>query len=177
MWCLLIVAFMKRKEGKFFKFLAEVTFYLGTIGGAIGIVFNEVYMNTPNLADWDVLSGLLSHSVMLCGCVYLLAGGYMKFRVDNLISVVIGALCLLVEGGIMIGLHAIFKQDLPNCMFLVENPFPTLPWFNPVLLGVAAVVVVFSLTALYERMFLPREERWYTRLKAYIEEKRKEKGI
>ena len=167
MWFLVVAAFTKNINGKFFKCLAEATFYLGLVGGVVGIVINENYISNPNLADWDILKGLLSHSTMIVGCVYLLVGGFIKIRVDNLISVVGMLLFLILDGGIVIGLHKAFNLDPPNCMYLLENPLPQLPWFNTWLIGVLGIVLCFAVTAIYEQIALEKEERWYSKLKNY----------
>ena len=165
MWFLVAVAFMKNVNGQFFKHLAVATFYLGLVGGIVGIVINENYIANPNLADWDILKGLLSHSTMLVGCIYLLVGGYIKIRVDNLIGVVGMLLFLVLDGGIVIGLHKAFNLDPPNCMYLLENPLPQLPWFNTWLIGILGVAICFGFTAIYEQLTLEKEERWYSKIK------------
>lgn len=170
MWMLLITAFYKNKEGRAFKILAEITFYLGIVGGVIGIVFNENYASTPSFADYEVLKGLLSHSTMLLGCLYVLVGGYIRIRVDNILSVVIGLLGLIVDGYIIIGMYRLCKLDPPNCMYLLENPFPQITWFNPYILGIFVILLVFAVTAIYEQIALKKEERWYRK----VEEKLKE---
>ena len=169
MWLLVLTAFLKNKESGFFRMLAEGTFYLGIVGGVIGIVFNEIYIGNPDLTNWHVLHGLLSHSTMLVGCIYLLAGGYIKVRVDNVLS---GACCLIlliVDGVVIISLHRLFNLTPPNCMFLLENPFPQLKWFNPFILGVIALLLLFAVTAIYEQIALKKEERWYSRLQKKLE--------
>lgn len=165
MWLLLIVSFIRNKESKMFKVLAEITFYLGIIGGVFGIVFNEIYASTPNLAVYDTLNGLLSHDTMLFGCIYLLVGKYIKIRVSNLISIAIGLVLLFVDGWFIIGLYTLFKLDPPNSMFLLEAPLPALPWFNTYVIGLLAIVLFFAITALYEQFALKKEDRWYTKLK------------
>lgn len=164
MWLLLITAFMKNKDGKLFKHIALVTFYLGVIGGSVGLVLNENYMSNPTFADWFVLKGLLSHSTLIFGSIYILVGRYVKIRVSNIFSVIGGLLFLILDGIFVISLHKIFKIDCPNCMFLLENPFPQLPWFNSWVLGIVVVVVIFIVTALIEQIILEKEERWYNQL-------------
>lgn len=168
MWLLVAVAFIKNKQGKVFNALSIMTFYLGVIGGVIGIVFNEIYIGNPDLRVWDVLNGLLSHSTMMFGCIYLLVGGYFKARVSNVISVVIGALGLLVDGGIMILLHVIFGLEPPNSMYLLERPFENIVWLNVLTIGIMVVVLVFIVTALYEQFALKKEDRWYSRIKNHF---------
>jgi len=164
MWLLLIVAFIKNKESKVFKILAEITFYLGIVGGIAGVALNEIYASNPNLADWDVMNGLLSHVTMLFGCIYLLVGGYIRIRVDNMISIVLGLLLLFVDGWLIIGLYRAFSLDPPNSMYLLEPPLEALPWFNTYLIGLLAIVLFFTFTSIYELIRLPKEERWYNKL-------------
>lgn len=168
MWLLVIVAFFKNKDSKAFSVLSVITFYLGLIGGIIGIVFNEIYIATPDLRVWDVLNGLLSHSTMMFGCIYLLFGGYFKMRVSNLISVVLGLLLLVADGGFMILLHIIFGLEPPNSMYLLERPFENIAWLNVVTIGLMAIALIFIVTALYEQIALKKEDRWYGRIKRYF---------
>ena len=176
MWFLVAVAFMDEGK-KLFKYLAEATFYLGITGGIIGIVLNENYMNTPSRADWDILKGLLSHSTMLFGCLYLLVGDYIKIRVSNLISVVGMLGFLFIDGVTVIWLYRRFGLNPPNSMYLLEMPFANLPWINTWTIGLAAVTVCFLITALYEQLTLTKEERWYSKLKRLQKEQNYEKHL
>jgi len=173
MWLLVIVAFYKNKQSKLFKVLAEITFYLGLVGGVCGIAFNEIYSNNPTFADWDVLNGLLSHVTLLLGCIYLLIGGYIKIRVSNVISICIGLLLLFIDGLLMIGLYKLFNQDPVNCMFLLEPPLPSVPFLNTYVIGLIAIILFFTITAIYEQIALKKEERWYSKLKEKIQNRRK----
>jgi hypothetical protein len=172
MWLLLIVAFMKNRRGKVYTVLSEFTFYLGITGGIIGIVFNEIYIGNPNLADYDVLNGLLSHSTLLFGAIYLLVGGYINIRVSNVKSVFYGLMLLLVDGVAIISLYRLFGMDSPNCMYLLENPFPQIKWFNTFVLGVIGLIVVFIITSIYEQVALPESNRWYIKEKEESKERR-----
>ena len=172
MWTLLILAYMKNTDGKLFKFLAVVTFYLGIFGGILGIVINEIYMNNPNLLEWGVLKGLLSHTTMLFGCVYVVVGGFLKPRVSNIIYVLFGLIMLIVDGGLMILLHVIFKLDPPNAMYLLERPFEAIPWLNVITIGILALLIIFTALAIYEWIAFKKEDRWYAKLKEFIETKK-----
>lgn len=165
MWLLLIVSFMKNRRSKLFETLAVSTFYIGIVGGVVGVLFNEIYLSNPNFGDWDVLNGLLSHSTMTFGCIYLLVGGYMNIRVKNVMNVVWGLLLLLADGMAVISLYRLFNMDSPNCMYLLENPFPQIKWFNPLVLGGIGVCLVFVITIIYEHIALAEENRWYNRAK------------
>ncbi|MBQ7307129.1 MAG: YwaF family protein [Clostridia bacterium] len=164
MWLILIVAFMKNKNSKIFTILSEFTFYLGLVGGVIGIMFNENYAANPNMLDWDIFKGLLTHVTLLVSCIYLLVGKYIKIRVFNTISCIFGMTGLLVDGAIVILLHKIFGLDAPNAMFLLENPFPQVAWINTWFVGFIAVLLVFITTSIFEFITFNKEDRWYKNL-------------
>ena len=163
---------MKNRRSKVYNVLSEFTFYLGITGGIIGIVFNEIYISNPNLADYDVLNGLLSHSTLLFGAIYLLVGGYINIRVSNVKSVFYGLMLLLVDGITIISLYRLFGMESPNCMYLLENPFPQIKWFNTFALGFIGLIVVFIITSIYEQIALPEASRWYIKEKEESKERR-----
>ena len=165
MWLLVVVAFFKNKKSTVFRVLAEITFYLGLIGGVLGIMFNEIYANNPTFTDWHVLHGLISHVTLLLGCVWILVGGYIKIRVYNIISVAIGLLLLFVDGWLLIGLYRLFGLEPVNCMFLLEPPLASAPFLNTYVIGLIAISLVFAITALVEQISLKKEDRWYNKLK------------
>ena len=174
MWLLLISAFVKRREGTLYRLLTEFTFWAGTVCGTIGIVLNENFGNNPTLADYEVLKGMLSHSTMLFGAIYLLVGGFVKIRVFNVLSVVSGLLLFVADGAIINTLYLVFLDERCNSMYLQEPPFPDMPWLNTLVMGILGVLVAFSISALYELIALPKEERWYSVLaKKYRERKEK----
>ena len=109
---------------------------------------------------------------MLFGCIYLLVGGYVKIGVSNMLNVLLGLILLVVDGAVIILLHYIFGLDLPNSMYLLEIPFESMPWLNVVTIGLLAIAIIFIATALYEQFALKKEDRWYTKLKAFINSKK-----
>ena len=167
MWLLVILAFIKNKQSLLFALLAEFAFYMGVLGGLSGIFLNFLYEANPTLANWDVLSSLLSHTFLITGSAYLLIGKYIKIRVFNCCSALVGFALMLVTGGVIIGLHQLFHLDPPNSMFLVEPPFSEVPWFNTWLIGALALILLFAFTAIYEQIAVKPEERWYRKLQAY----------
>ena len=165
MWLLVIVAFMKNKNGTVFRVLSEFLVLGGTVCGSIGIILNENYDSTPNLLDYDVLKGLLSHSTMLIGIIYLLVAGFVKIRVKNIISVITGLMIFFVDGVIINTLYALCGLEPCNSMYLLEAPFPDMPWLITPVMGLMGVLVAFIITAAYEQIALPKEERWYSLLR------------
>jgi hypothetical protein len=167
MWLLLILAFISNKKSKFFAFLAEFTFYLGVVGGILGIVLNENYAGTPDLTNFEILKGLLSHTLLIIGCFYLFSGGFIKIRVKNVLSVFVGMLVLLADGYLINWLFSIFSLPEVNSMYLLHVPFPELPWLNTFSIGAMGLGLVFLITAFYELLFLKKGERWTDTLKNF----------
>ena len=161
MWMLLIVACIKEKKGLWFDMLAEFCFYGGTVCGVLGIVLNANFDNTPTLADYDVLKGLLSHSTMLLGCLYTRVGGYFRICVFNSVSIMAGLLCFISCGMAVDSLYIACGMEAPDGMWLRSNEYLPIP---PLLLSALAPVIVFIVLSLWE-LRLPSEERWYHKRK------------
>ncbi len=166
MWFLLIYAFLPTRKGAAARVLGEFTLYLGTVGGIIGIAANMNYASTPDLGNWSILAGLLSHSVMLLGCFWLLAGGYVRIRVRNTLSVIIGMSLMLLDGFVIIQIFRAAKLDPPNSMFLLGAPLEGFEWLDTATIGVLAVTVTFLFTLAYEALALPAEERTFSKKKS-----------
>lgn len=168
MWLLLICSFLKKHDSKVAKCLLEFTFYAGVVCGTIGVVFNENYGNNPTLADWDIFKGLLSHSTMIIGCIYILVAKWIKIRVSNCISVFLGLCFFIIDGFIINGLYSIFNLGECNAMYLQTPPFENAPWFGPWIMGMIGLILVFIITALTEQFTLKKEERWNVLIKEKI---------
>ena len=175
MWLLLAVSFMKPGTVAY-KLISEFVLWGGTVCGFIGIFLNENFMNNPNLLDYGVLKGLLSHSTMLIGCTYFFISGLVKIRVKNTVSVVAGLLFFLGVGGTMNLLYYIFGLPACNAMYLLSPPFEALPWLNTAVMGLAGVTLAFTLTVIYEQIALRAPERWYSKIGALVNNIKKQKG-
>lgn len=168
MWLLLICAFLKNRNGIAAKVLLEFTFYAGVICGIIGIVLNENFGNNPTLTNWHVLKGMLSHSTMVMGCIYILVARFIKIRVSNCISGFLGLCLFILDGFIINSLYLAFGLGECNSMYLQSPVIESMPWFSSWLMGVFAIILVFAVTALFEQFALKHEERWYVILKDKI---------
>ena len=169
MWLLVIVAFNKNRESKVYRILADFCFYVGTFCGIIGIVINENFLNNPNFLDYDIFKGLLSHSVMVFGCMYLFIMGYIKVNaLNNTISAVFGLLMFLCIGMLVNGLYSIFGLDPVNSMYLQELPFPELPFINTFTIGIGGVIIVFILSNIFESVYLEKENRVLNKIRKQI---------
>ena len=161
MWMLLIASLLRNKKRLLFQLLSEFCVYGGTVCGIVGIVLNVNFGNNPTLADYGILKGMLSHSTMLFGCLYLLVGGYVRIRMFNVVSVAAGLGTFVICGAAVNALYECFGMTAPDGMFLRSNPYIDV---SPIVLGLLAVVALFCILALRE-LRLPEEERWYKKLK------------
>lgn len=160
MWMLLVASLLQNKKRLLFQLLSEFCFYGGTICGVIGIALNANFGNNPTLADYDVLKGMLSHSTMLFGCLYMMVGGYIRIRVFNVVSVSAGLGTFVLCGLGVNTLYEFFGMEAPDGMWLKSNPYLSV---SPMALGIFAVVILFCVLALWE-MRLPAQERWYNKI-------------
>lgn len=175
MWMLVIVAFQKDRTNPILTMLTEFVFLAGSFCAIIGIVLNENYFATPTLTDYTVFKGLLSHSTMLAGCLYLAVGKYVRIRVANTASVAAGLSLFLVIGFCMNALFDAFGLETPNAMYLREVPFPDYPWLTSFVMGLAGCTVIFLFTLIYELCTLPKQERTLYHLKCAIEQRTNKK--
>jgi hypothetical protein len=160
MWMLLVASLLQNKKRLLFQVLSEFCFYGGTICGIVGIVLNVNFGHTPTLADYDIFKGLLSHSTMLFGCLYMLVGRFIRIRVFNAVSVTIGLSTFVICGVGVNMLYEHFGMTPPDGMFLKSNPYTTV---SPVILGIWAIIILFFGLAIWE-LRLPKEDRWYSKL-------------
>ena len=158
MWMLLIASMLHNHHGRLFQILGEFCFIVGTVCGTLGVALNFNFDSNPTLADYDVLKGMLSHSTMLFGCLYLYFGGYVRIRMFNFVSVLAGLSTFLLCGVLTNDLFTTFGMEPPDGMWLHSNPlnFP----FPPMVLALIITSLLFVITNLWQ-MHLPEEDRWY----------------
>lgn len=161
MWLLLIVAFTKNKESKTYKSLSEFTFIGGTLCGLIGVLFNINFLNNPDFLDYDILKGLISHTVMIFGTIFLYVFDYVKLEVSRTMKSILNGLVLFSLCGLAINvLFAIFDIPSVNAMFMLEPPLPNVPFFNFFTIGLLGLILSFIGLNIFENFTLPKEQRW-----------------
>lgn len=175
MWLLLICAFIKNDKSKFAKALYEFTFYAGIICGSIGILLNENFASNPSLLHWYSLRGLLSHSTMVFGCLYILVGGFIRIDVSNCLSSVFGLCLFLVDGFIINSLYLIFGLGQCNSMFLQKVPFEACPWLNTYVMGLMGLMLVFVFTCICEHFTKQKQDRFLYKLGLKLSKKSENK--
>lgn len=165
MWLLVISSFIK-KERRMYPIISEFTFFGGTICGLIGVLFNINFLNTPNFLDYDILKGLLSHTVMIFGTLNLFYLGYVKIDIiRNIKSVTYGLILFVMIGFVINTIYYVCGFDPVNAMFMLEPPIPELPFFNFFTMGLLGLLLLFGLLNLYEAVKLPKEKRWLTTIR------------
>ena len=158
MWLLLISACMRNKQRQLFQMIGEFCFIVGSVCGTLGIVLNFNFDNNPTLADYDILKGMLSHSTMLLGCLFLYFGGYVRIRMFNFVSVLSGLSFFIFCGVAVNELYRHFGMESPDGMWLHSNPCNLA--FPPLILALVVTSVLFAIINLWQ-MHLPQEDRWY----------------
>ena len=145
MWMLLIAAFLDNKKGLLFQMLGEFCFYGGILCGSIGIILNANFDSTPTLADYTVLKGLLSHSTMLLGCIYMKTGKFIRIRSFNAISLLAGMGVFVICGLSMNWLFEHFGMEARDGMFLKANPYFPMSPFVPCAVFVVVLYIVLRI--------------------------------
>ena len=168
MWLLFITAFIKNKKSAVFTVFAEFCFWSGIVCATFGTVLNSNYYDNPNLNDWFILKGLLSHSTLLLGCIYMLVGRFMKLRMFNIISVCFGLALFILDGVFANWLYSVCGLEEVNAMFLLYSPIESMPWLSPYIMGLMGITFMFIVISIYE-LFLPKEQRWYSKIKNVFE--------
>ena len=165
MWLLVISATVLEREDPVSKTVKGFSFWGGLVCGSVGLIFNENFGSNPTLADYHVLKGLLSHSTMILGCILLFSAGFVKIRVKRSVFDVAAGLTLFILDGWLV--NSLFKKyGLGECnaMYMQKAPFEALPFINVYTIGVAALLVTFIASAIYEQIQLPPDKRWYAPL-------------
>lgn len=164
MWLLLILSFMKNKKSFFYKSSAEFLAIGGTLCGLIGLYANEIFLNNPNFFDYDSLKGLLSHSSMIFGTLFILTQGYVDIRAKSLtLSCTLGLTLFVIIGGLINLLFYVCHLEPVNAMFMLEFPFD-IKGFNFVTIGLLGILLSFIIGNIFEFVFIKKEERWYRNL-------------
>ncbi len=166
MWLLVFVAFAK-KESRFVQLMSTFLSLGGIVCAVVGILLNETYDNN-GMASYEAVKGLISHSTMLVGCIYLIVGKYVKIRVSSVLGVASGLGVLLVNGAVINLIVKLFNLPSLNSMYLESIPFDSIPWLNTLTIGIIGVVVAFTIGVIVEFIFLKKEERWYSKIKKHF---------
>ena len=166
MWLLFVSSLILDKRGWVASSVRDFTFWATMVCCTIGTVFNYNFAAKPDLTDYYILKGLLTHATTVYGAAVLLISGYAKIRVGRALrAVALGLLLFFVDGVLVNAIYAFFGLPEVNAMYLLEPPFAAMPWFNTAFIGLLAILVAFIVSVIYEQIALKHEERWYSVLK------------
>lgn len=160
MFCLLVLAFWKNKQSKFFKILATFTAYAGFFGGLVTLFYPESYLLSKYIFLWDTLKSLLSHTTMLLGCLYLFVGEFISIKVENTFSYFWGVLACAIIGLLTNLTFFLAGHPSPNSMYLISPAIPNAPITMGWWLAILTVLAIFIFTLIWEHFTLPSEKRW-----------------
>ncbi len=170
MWLLILSAMLLDKTGPLPTLIKDMTFWAGTICGSIGTIFNINFDENPNLSDLFVLKGLLSHTTMVCGCILLFVGGFVKIRVGRSLAATLFGIAFFFSYGTTVNsLFEYFTLPPANSMFLQNIPEGYPEWLSVRWIALAVLVVVLVVSLVFEQVFVKKEERWYYGWPAYFQ--------
>ena len=173
MLLLLIVGFIRNKEGVAFRLLGTLVAYGGIVGGIVTLCYPEFYIWQPDFSSWYILKSFLGHSMMPLGSLYLFVGGFIKIRVDNTLYLAGGLFLTLIVGLAVNAVFAMCGLPEPNAMYLQKSPIAEVPFLNGYVIGMLMLALTFIFTVIWEFFACPKGYRWYNYLtKANADEQR-----
>lgn len=170
MWLSLVFGIIRKKEGKFANFLMDYLFWFGVLSAAVGMFANVDFVRNPNLKDFDIAKGILSHGLLLLNALALPVLGFVKIKLErNILNIIISTLMMFVVGlycnllfEVLVSKEMAFEV---NSMFIIHSPFNyddkilTFP-----LISVIIVFLYFITFVICEMFAYKHKERWYIRL-------------
>jgi hypothetical protein len=164
MLAFLIVGFMAAtgRGGYFGKWLAAGTAYVGFFGAVTTVYLSLFRTDVDFFADWFWTANMISHSLLLLGCVYLFTGSFIKIKCSNILPVIAFGLGCAAIGGVGIFFeYFVFKAEEPeNPMYMLRPIFGVEPFNGWVILG-TAVGITLVFTLFYEFCFVKSRHRFY----------------
>lgn len=174
MWIHFVLALLiliNKKHTRVFQVLSEFVFFAGTIGGFLGLGFNTNYLANPDLSEYWILKGLLSHVALIFSSLYLLTGGIIKVNLkSNIVSCLYGGYLLVLCGlytNFMLE-HFVKLSYEVNSMYLLHPPLPEYPFLNIFTFAIIGLILNVIFITIYETVKLPKDERWYSSKKKKI---------
>jgi hypothetical protein len=150
MYLLLIVAFMRNKEGRTFQYLATFLAYAAFFGGMITLFLSDYLAADPLMEKYETVKSLLSHSIMMLGTLYLFVGGYVKIRILNMLPFVGGMVATALLGWFINGLYAWFGRGEPNAMYLQRTAMDGVDFFTGYGIGLCMIVLTLIFVCVWE---------------------------
>ncbi|MCL2675133.1 MAG: YwaF family protein [Firmicutes bacterium] len=162
MYLFMVVAFM-RKSGRAFRALSTFLAYGAFFGGMIALFYSVYLVNDPEITTYETVKSLLSHSILLLGCLYLFVGEYVKIRVSNVVPFLGGLAACFALGGLVLLLYTVFGLPHVDGLFMYSPAIEGVPILNGYFIGGGMLVLVFAFTVIFEQFSKKKGERWYNK--------------
>jgi hypothetical protein len=163
MLAFLIVGFMAAsgRGGVFGKWLAAGTAYIGFFG-AVVTVYLSLLAPGDFFKGWFNTANMVSHSLLLLGCLYLFTGDFVRIKFSNVLPVTAFGLGCAGIGGVGVFFeYFVYKFDEPeNPMYMLRPMLDIEPFNGWVILGMA-VGITALFTLVYEFCFVESKNRFY----------------
>ena len=165
MWANLLFVPFVFKPNTITKFGAPFLFILGSACAFFGLILNFNFLDDPSWGNIVGIKSIVSHVFLLYSCVSLGVFGHVEARmVPCVVSCTIGLgyfiACSFISNGVMKA-SGIEPVDSLYIHGVNEN----LPWLNLYLFVALSLISIVIVTTILETKRLPKEERWYGRLK------------
>ena len=170
MWSALIFALLKHKKSKLGDFFADYLFWFGVISTLVGMFANVDFIENPTLADYGNFKSITAHATLLFNVLLLPVFGYIKIDVKrNMKNMIISILEMAAIGGYC---NLIYRARVSeeaaydvNSMFLIHSPFEGVAFLTYPVIGLAAIVIYFSVFAICDLCVHPKGQRFYNKVK------------
>lgn len=168
MWSCVVYGFIKNKESRLGRFLADYIFWFGIVSTLVGMFANVDFIRNPTLADYDVTKGIVAHATLLFNVLLLPIFGRIRVNLkSNMIHILVSIVMMLV-----IGLYcnlvflALVSEEMAyhvNSMFLIHSPFEGIEFLTYPIISLIAIFLYFILFAVCEMFAYKKGERFYDR--------------
>jgi len=167
MWLCVFLSFFNDTNSKVFKIVSEFVSFGGLLCAFLGVILNANYCNNPDLTDFGIFKGLLSHNTMIYSQVLLIVTKRVKLSaLRNFFTSTFGVLLMMAFGLYDRLLDILFEvnpSDYNAAMFLFSVPFDSMPWATfPVMMAVGLSVIFVVLNVL-ELIIYKKGNRWFNK--------------
>lgn len=168
MWLVFVSIFLILfDKNKVSQVIYDICFWIGAPCAVFGLVINFNFLGNPNLLDYDILKGLLSHVTLLYCCVFLFVEKYTNF--DSLrigVSAIIGCILFIVCANYSRLINIALGRGEGGTM--LESPFDSLPWLNLYVICIGALLLYTIGITIYELICYPKDKLWFNKIKNYF---------
>ena len=165
MWGMLVIGFMAvRGWGNVFgHYLAVGVAYIGFVGAFSTVYLSTIFGTDVNFfADWYMTANLISHSLLLLGCLYIVMADFIKIKVSNVFPVfLLGAVYHMIGGINILFFWAVGTDFVAVNPMYIFAPFGGVWLFYGYVLWAVATVFTLIVAIIYEFAAVKPQDRFY----------------